>query len=87
MRPLVTEMKERLAEQTERCIAEQMAKLSASKHPSMDYTAGMIDLGYVQGHYTNERRAALLEQLRRIVNERRKELQKQRIDRIMERQS
>lgn len=84
MRPLVSEMKERLAEQTERCIADQMAKLSASKHPSMDYTAGMIDLGYVQGSYTKERRDLLLEQLRRTVNHRRQELHKQRISRILE---
>lgn len=83
MKPLATELKERQAEQTERCIAEQMAKLTASQHPTMDYTAGMIDLGYVQGHYTNERRAVLMEQLRRIVNERRKQLQQQRMERLI----
>lgn len=87
MRPLMSEWKARQSEMTERCISDEFARLAGSRSPAMDYAAGMVDLGYVQGHYTNERRAALLEQLRRTVNERRKELQKQRIDRIMEGQS
>lgn len=87
MRPLMSEWKARQSEMTERCISDEFARLAGSMSPAMDYAAGMVDLGYVLGAYPKERRDALLEQLRRIVNERRKELQRQRIDRIMERQS
>lgn len=83
MKPLATELKERQAQQIERCVGEQMAKLAASQHPTMDYCAGMIDLGYVLGAYPKERRDVLLEQLRRIVNIRRQELHKQRLERTL----
>lgn len=85
MKNLATELKERQAATAEQCIAEQMGKLAASQNPTMDYCAGMIDLAYVQGNYGKERRDLLLEQLRRVVNNRRQELQKQRMARLMER--
>lgn len=87
MKNLATELKERQAATAEHCIAEQMGKLAASQHPTMDYCAGMIDLGYVLGAYGKERRDLLLEQLRRVVNNRRQELQQQRLARPLEKKA
>lgn len=66
-----------LADAAERNIAASIAQVAGSIAPSMDRTAGEIDLAYKLRLIDYPRRDALLTQLRAVVNHRRTELREQ----------
>lgn len=68
---------ELLADYAEKSIAASMAQITGSIAPSVDRTAGEIDLAYKLKLIDYPRRDALLCQLREIVNARRQQLREQ----------
>lgn len=71
-----------LADEAERQIAMSMVKQTSSMAPSMDRTAGEIDMAYKLKLIDYPRRDALMGQLNEIVTYRRKQLTEQRNARI-----
>lgn len=74
-----------LADEAERQIAMSMVKQTSSMAPSIDRTAGEIDLAYKLKLIDYPRRDALMGQLNEIVTYRRKQLTEQRNARILAR--
>lgn len=68
---------ELLADYAEKSIAASMAQVTGSIAPSIDRTAGEIDLAYKLKLIDYPRRDALLSQLHAIVNARRQQLREQ----------
>lgn len=73
----------RMADEAERSIAACMSRVAISPAPSMDRTAGEIDMAYKLKLIDYPRRDALLMQLRTIVNRRREQLHAERIARLL----
>lgn len=72
-----------LADEAERQIAMSMVKQTSSMAPSIDRTAGEIDLAYKLKLIDYPRRDFLMGQLSEIVAYRRKQLNKQRTEKIL----
>lgn len=72
-----------LADKAEREIAASLAKLAASRSPCMTHTIGMIDMALALDLIGAEQAAGLKDQLRRVFNYRRTQLNEQRIARIL----
>lgn len=73
-----------LADKAEKEIASAIAKVSASKAPCMTHTVGMIDLALSLELIGAGQAENLKDQLRRVFNYRRTQLNEQRIARITE---
>lgn len=71
------------ADAAEQIIARLLVKQAASNAPSIDRTAGAIDLAYELGFIDYPRRDGLMSQLRAIVNHRRRELLEQHLARLL----
>lgn len=73
----------RLADKAEKEIAAALAKLAASRAPCMTHAIGMIDMALALDLIGAEQASSLKDQLRRVFNYRRTELNEQRIARIL----
>lgn len=74
----------RLADKAERVISASIASVSASSAPCMTHTIGMIDMALALELIGAEQASNLKDQLRRVFNYRRTQLNEQRIARILE---
>lgn len=78
-----TDLGIRLADKAEQEIAAALAKLAASRAPCMTHTIGMIDMALALDLIGAEQATNLKDQLRRVFNYRRTQLNEQRIARIL----
>lgn len=72
-----------LADKAEKEISAAIAKVSASAAPCMTHTIGMIDMALALDLIGAEQASQLKDQLRRVFNYRRTQLNEQRIARVL----